>query len=1014
MITNIINLPFWWQFAIWVTVPYFGAFGLYVLKNIFITNRWAKKFGLNKKNRIPIIKSLLFRGLFNEAGEWLEPSIFGLIVFSVAVIVFKKNPGVIKWGYIGSLVGLLVNSISVFPFQWSYSLRDNFILPKIVECLKKWQSTERRRLKTIPIESVLKRLADKDSISSAAIEVLNVLSATDEQFFLGYINALKIPESGWDDKHIKSAIEALGELKDERAFNPILEKLEDTKEGAKIRSAAIIALTKINPLRAFDYVLANLIDESSDIRITAVKVLGQIGDKRAIEPLLGRLADTDRKVRSAAIEVLNLFGATDAQFIQGYIAALKVPESGWRDDHIETAIEALGELKDERAFNPILEKLEGTKGRAQIRSAAIIALTKINPPRAFDYVLANLNDESSDIRITAVKVLGQIGNKRAIEPLLGRLADTDEEIRSAAIEVLNLFGATDAQFIQGYIAALKVPKSRWRDNHIEAAIEALGELRDEKAFIPILEKVEDTNEQINVRSAALMALAKIGAGDAFHYVLSKLSDSHYEIREAAIKALGELKDERAFNPILEKVEDTNEQINVRSAALMALAKIGAGEAFDYVLSKLSDSRYEIREAAIKALGELKDERAFNPILEKLEDTNEQINVRSAALMALAKINPTKAFYYVLAKIYNSSSEVRSTAATVLGQIGDKRAIPSLEELLSHTWESFYGPYGELYTNPEFKAIKDAIEMLRNVKTVMQEDFNSAPIGLNVELAKKAIKTGKIDIEEDISDSKLTDFLKLLKEINLTDIVVFGGVIKDIFFGEEINDIDISIKMQLTYEEIESFTTLDSCANERVFEHSKEILNKLAERLNFKLVDLLPPSKGKQKAFQGLDIDYFGPIKTNVGSKTVIVKRSIFDSATRRGFYSNTGAAILKIAIDADGNLYGDLQALGDLLEGKASIFGDGINFGIIDILKLLRLKHQCALTIDSAAYSLMKDRLKQYEIRQTNFPVLKIVEESIDKVITSARSTEVARKELEDLGIFTIVERARQDIIEPT
>jgi hypothetical protein len=38
------------------------------------------------------------------------------------------------------------------------------------------------------------------------------------------------------------------------------------------------------------------------------------------------------------------------------------------------------------------------------------------------------------------------------------------------------------------------------------------------------------------------------------------------------------------------------------------------------------------------------------------------------------------------------------------------------------------------------------------------------------------------------------------------------VIKDIFFGEEINDIDISIKMKLTDEEIESFTTSDSCAN----------------------------------------------------------------------------------------------------------------------------------------------------------------------------------------------------------
>jgi hypothetical protein len=209
-------------------------------------------------------------------------------------------------------------------------------------------------------------------------------------------------------------------------------------------------------------------------------------------------------------------------------------------------------------------------------------------------------------------------------------------------------------------------------------------------------------------------------------------------------------------------------------------------------------------------------------------------------------------------------------------------------------------------------------------------------------------------------------------------------------------------MELSDEEIESFTPLNNYANERVYEHAREVLNRLAEQLNVDPADLLPPSKGCERAFQGLNIDYFGPVEAALHGKTVIMKRSIFDSISRRGFYSNTGAAVLRTGIDADGYFYGDVRALNNLLKGKAAISGDGTNFGIVDILKLLRLKHQFDLSIDSATYSLIKHKLERYKTGNSDLPahVVERVEESINAIIGTARSPNRARKELQKLGLL--------------
>jgi HEAT repeat protein len=100
------------------------------------------------------------------------------------------------------------------------------------------------------------------------------------------------------------AAEALGEIGDKRAVDPLIEALNDKKP--LIRWKAAEALGEIKDKRAVDPLIEALKGEDEDwcVRKTAAEALGKIGDKRAVEPLIEALKDEDRYVRETARKVL--------------------------------------------------------------------------------------------------------------------------------------------------------------------------------------------------------------------------------------------------------------------------------------------------------------------------------------------------------------------------------------------------------------------------------------------------------------------------------------------------------------------------------------------------------------------------------------------------------------------------------------------------------------------------------------------------------------------------------------
>jgi HEAT repeat protein len=105
---------------------------------------------------------------------------------------------------------------------------------------------------------------------------------------------------------------------------------------------------------------------------------------------------------------------------------------------------------------------------------------------------------------------------------------------------------------------------------------------------------------------------------------------------------------------------------------------------DLMIETLQHKNYPVQENAIEVLGEVGSERVIEPLLSFIHQTDDSA-LRKEAVSAIGKIgNSTIKVINSLTEVLKTDEEdlVRSTAARVLGQLGEMRAIDSLITVLS--------------------------------------------------------------------------------------------------------------------------------------------------------------------------------------------------------------------------------------------------------------------------------------------------------------------------------------------
>ncbi|HTQ30640.1 MAG TPA: HEAT repeat domain-containing protein, partial [Opitutaceae bacterium] len=346
-----------------------------------------------------------------------------------------------------------------------------------------------------------------------------------------------------------------------------------------------------------------------------------------------------------------------------------------------------------------LKKLKDPAATARLE--AINTLGAQHDPRAFEPLIACLDDQDMDVRMAAFGALGALGDNRAIEPLTARLPGNDPELRKVIISALEKLDHARAS--ERLLSLL--PDKNADAARTIAVIEALGTLRDPRAVDALMPRLADENEDVS--GATADALGRIGP-PAVAPLIVRLKDPKARIRGLAAQALGQTGDTRAVPPLIDclkhpapetmesppentandKTTDENkadaasapspadDNLQVRQKAAEALGQLGAA-AVEPLISCLQEQDPSVRSLAATALGQLRDARALQPLISALiglagkdttdEENAEGVNVRQSLLDALPNFGDA-AIKPLAACLENKDVHVRRDAAEVLDKL----------------------------------------------------------------------------------------------------------------------------------------------------------------------------------------------------------------------------------------------------------------------------------------------------------------------------------------------------------
>ena len=467
-----------------------------------------------------------------------------------------------------------------------------------------------------------------------------------------------------------------------------------------------------------------------------INILGQAGDAGVIDLLTLKLSDSRPGVFRAATVALQNLGATKEQMFVHYLKALSS-----KDDNARlVATENLGRSNNISAIKPLAvmlgdpqrqirraaavslqnlgvtynELLEGHLAALgsedpDARSEAARALGELGDRRAVEPLSGILSDVSQDVRRTAAEALGEIGDNRAIKQLLGMFTDQSGDVRKAAHEALRKLGVTHDELLEGHLTALGSADPGARSE----AARALGELGDNRAIKQLLGMFTDQSgdvraaahealrklgvtynelleghlaalgsEDPDARSEAARALGELGDRRAVEPLSGILSDVSQDVRRTAAEALGEIGDNRAIKQLLGMF--TDQSGDVRKAAHEALRKLGVthDELLEGHLAALGSEDPDVRSEAARALGELGDRRAVEPLFELLFDATHEVRRSVAGSLQKFGIDRRQLVDVYIKALSHRSTGGLNAAAEALGELGDSRAVEPLCALLN--------------------------------------------------------------------------------------------------------------------------------------------------------------------------------------------------------------------------------------------------------------------------------------------------------------------------------------------
>jgi HEAT repeat protein len=394
-----------------------------------------------------------------------------------------------------------------------------------------------------------------------------------------------------------AAVEELIDLADPRAaaaaVREVLGEYDDT-----IRSAAIEVLRQT---RALEMWRRDLRKGSFQAKLDAIQALGEVGDERAVDELLEALGDDDpdiaraaahaictrdadyacdrlgdalsspkRRLAETAAAALVHLGEEAIDCLVGQLASLS-PQAR------RLAVESLGSIGGERLSHVLLPLL-ATEPDPEVRTAAAVALSRVDgAPAASEILRLARSDPDWFVRARAYSLLAEMGADGAAAYLLEGLALFEPELPAFSEDGHEVESFTEGsrRVRRAIVAGLRLLGFSEEDvaaaTRNAGAAALLGEELDEAAAAVALLRHHDAAQ----RAEGARRLGAVGL-PAAEVLASALGDPDPVVRAEVARSLGKIGSRDSLAALAQCLRDPD--AGVRLAATTALRAVVTREA----------------------------------------------------------------------------------------------------------------------------------------------------------------------------------------------------------------------------------------------------------------------------------------------------------------------------------------------------------------------------------------------------------------------------------------------------
>jgi len=514
---------------------------------------------------------------------------------------------------------------------------------------------------------------------------------------------LRLLASAADWQIRRNVLEALGRLKYRPAVPRLIRLL--SHHDYNLRRGALTALGQIGDKSVAPKLIGMYRSETQNWRRSQlVRPIAQLLGDEGGEFLNEAIRDDDRSVRTYALYAARSYLKDDEKLK----ILLRVIAHEENDSVRQSAISSLNGAQAAKAAEALIEALR--RGGPQTRRAAAHALSGVGSGRAIKALIdAYAGEEDASVREALVTSLGRVNDRRVMVVLKRALNSQESGLRGAALNALARLedGLTDQLLVRVFKNeddenVLRSCVSLIRSRHMVSPqlLPRLVKLMDSadnglrRSVVGCISRIESVeaaralcqaikgDSYAPVRTEAMGALARLLKSHkvAVSAITGSLQDAltaeDEKVRELLVKALSDLADP-STRAVLMKVVTDDSSDRVRRSATVGIGRVAHRDMVPALL-KASEAEEDAGTliALIQVLGELGDRRAL-PFLKKSLRAPES-SVQAAALRAIGSFTDASLIpFYVERFRLSTSVEVRLTSLRSISGSGDRRALDVL-------------------------------------------------------------------------------------------------------------------------------------------------------------------------------------------------------------------------------------------------------------------------------------------------------------------------------------------------